>query len=75
GEAFGYYFDREGRIVHQQYTLGLGLADVRHMRAVLAVAGGKSKGEAITAVARAISPHILVTDEGAARVILSSAGA
>lgn len=69
-EAFGYYFDREGKIVHQQFTLGLGLEDVRRMRRVIAVAGGRSKGAAIVAAARAVVPHVLVTDEGAAEEIL-----
>ncbi|MDI3257844.1 MAG: sugar-binding domain-containing protein [Kyrpidia sp.] len=72
GEAFGYYFDREGRIVYQQHTLGLRLDDLGGMRSVIAVAGGRSKAGAITAVARAVAPHMLITDEGAARMILAA---
>ncbi|CAB3390826.1 sugar-binding transcriptional regulator [Kyrpidia spormannii] len=71
GEAFGYYFDQDGRIVYQQHTLGLGLGDISGMRAVIAVAGGRGKAGAIAAVAKAVAPHMLVTDEGAAWEILA----
>ncbi|GAB7386662.1 gapA transcriptional regulator CggR [Bacillaceae bacterium] len=70
-EAFGYYFDRDGGIVYKMPTLGLQLEDVRKADTVIAVAGGASKAEAIRAVMRQYSPHVLITDEGAARAILA----
>jgi len=70
GEAFGYYFDDEGRIAHKIANVGLHLADVQTMRCVIAVAGGRKKSQAIAAAARGYRIDVLITDEGAARSIL-----
>ncbi|WP_353893826.1 sugar-binding domain-containing protein [Proteinivorax hydrogeniformans] len=70
-EAFGYYFDAKGNIVHQVESIGLKLTDLQHISKVIAVAGGKSKAKAIEAVAINHRQHILVTDEGAAMEILN----
>src|SRR5690606_7614275 len=43
GEAFGYYFDENGEVVHQVQTIGLQLKDLSHVNHVIAVAGGTSK--------------------------------
>lgn len=65
-EAFGYYFDAAGHVVHKVKTIGLQLEDLQTRDAVIAVAGGSSKAEAIAAFLQK-SPHsTLVTDEGAA---------
>ncbi len=69
-EAFGYYFDAQGRIVHVMNTVGLRLEDLSGIRAVIGVAGGGAKGAAIRAAARAYQIDALVTDEGAARAII-----
>jgi central glycolytic genes regulator len=69
-EAFGYYFNREGEVVHKMPTVGLRLEDIQQMDTVIAVAGGSSKGEAIAAVMRFGHQDVLVTDEAAARVML-----
>lgn len=71
GEAFGYYFDREGQLVHRMQTVGLRLEDVHHAEMVLAVAGGSSKAGAIASVCRSGGRMILVTDEAAAHAILA----
>jgi central glycolytic genes regulator len=71
-EAFGYYFDRQGRVVHKMPTAGLRLEDIQQMQFVIAVAGGRSKGEAIAAVLRFGHEDVLITDEGAALEILKS---
>lgn len=70
GEAFGYYFDDQGDIVHKVKTIGLQLEDLESKKFIFAVAGGKSKGEAIKAYL-SIAPNntVLITDESAARVI------
>lgn len=70
GEAFGYYFDAQGDVVHRVKTIGLQLEDLESKRFIYAVAGGKSKGEAIKAYL-SIAPKntVLITDEGAAQVI------
>jgi central glycolytic genes regulator len=65
-EAFGYYFDRQGRVVHKMPTIGLRIEDIERMEIVIGVAGGKSKGEAIAAVLRFGHEDVLVTDEAAA---------
>jgi len=69
-EAFGYYFDRDGNIVHAMNTVGLRLSDLKHIEHIVAVAGGRSKAEAISAVARGCPLHMLVTDEAVADAIL-----
>ncbi|UUZ91106.1 hypothetical protein LJK87_35975 [Paenibacillus sp. P25] len=69
-EAFGYYFDREGNILHKMPTIGLRIEDIQGMDAVIGVGGGKSKGEAIAAVLRHGHEDVLITDEAAAKVIV-----
>lgn len=68
-EAFGYYFDRNGAVVHKMSTAGLRLEDIMETEVVIAVAGGRSKGEAIAAVMRFGHDDMLVTDEAAAQEI------
>lgn len=71
-EAFGYYFDRSGNVLHKMPTVGLRLEDIRQSETVIAVAGGASKAEAIAAVMRFGHTDVLVTDEAAARIILDT---
>ncbi|UHA75181.1 sugar-binding transcriptional regulator [Paenibacillus sp. 481] len=73
-EAFGYYFDRNGKVVHAMLTMGLRLEDISSTEVVIAVAGGRSKGEAITAVLKSGYEHILVIDEAAALEIVYLCG-
>jgi central glycolytic genes regulator len=72
GESFGYYFSRDGEIVHRVQTLGLKLKDLGEVEKVVAVAGGSSKAEAIVAICSNVSQDTLITDEGAARAILEN---
>lgn len=69
-EAFGYYFDQRGEVVHKMPTIGLRLEDIDAMDTVIGVAGGASKGPAIDAILRSGHSHVLVTDEAAAKAIL-----
>lgn len=69
-EAFGFYFDRKGQVVHHMPTVGLRLEDIGRMDLVIAVSGGKSKGEAIASLLRSGYEDVLVTDEAAAIEIL-----
>jgi central glycolytic genes regulator len=71
-EAFGYYFDRHGQIVHAMNTVGLKLADLSRIERIVAVAGGAKKAEAISAVARGCPVQVLVTDEAVADAILEN---
>lgn len=69
-EAFGYYFDRHGKVVHRMATAGLRLEDIEAAEMVIGIAGGGSKGEAIASVMRFGHDDVLVTDEAAAREAL-----
>lgn len=69
-EAFGFYFDRNGSVVHKMQTVGLRLEDIANTEVVIGVAGGKFKGEAIAAVMRFGHDDVLVTDEAAALEIV-----
>lgn len=71
-EAFGYYFDTSGAVVHKMPTVGLKIEDIQKTEVVIAVAGGKSKGPSIAAVMRFGYDHVLVTDEGAALEMLQA---
>lgn len=72
GEAFGYYFNEAGEIVERISTLGLQLEDVRSAEMVVSIAGGASKAKAILSFAKQSCQNVLITDEGAARKILST---
>jgi central glycolytic genes regulator len=65
-ESFGYYFDKQGHIIHKVATAGLQIEDIKEMDLVIGVAGGRSKGESIAAVLRFGHEDVLVTDEAAA---------
>ena len=69
-EAYGCYFDRRGRLVYAASTVAHDLGALKPECALIAVAAGARKAEAIRAVMEN-RPHVLlVTDEGAARAIL-----
>jgi central glycolytic genes regulator len=59
-----------GLVVHKMPTMGIRLEDIQQTETVIAVAGGKSKGESIAAVMRFGHDDVLVTDEAAAREML-----
>ncbi|MGM9923098.1 MAG: sugar-binding transcriptional regulator [Bacillus sp. (in: firmicutes)] len=71
GEAFGYYFDEWGEVVHRVQTVGIQLEDLRFAKEVIAIAGGESKAKAIRAYMKsAPSNTTLITDEAAAQQLL-----
>jgi central glycolytic genes regulator len=71
GEAFGYYFNEAGEIVHKVLTIGLQLDDLTEVDTIIAVAGGASKAKAIRAyMKQAPRSTILITDEGAAKKLV-----
>ncbi|WP_261134243.1 sugar-binding transcriptional regulator [Bacillus sp. Marseille-Q3570] len=69
-EAFGYYFDKDGNIVHKVKTVGLQLDDLTNDKTIFAVAGGSSKASAIAAYMKRGPNQILITDEGAAKQLI-----
>lgn len=70
GEAFGYYFDASGNVIHKVRTVGLQMKDFDDNKYVVTVAGGKSKGRAIASFYKQGKGDVLITDEAAAKEIL-----
>lgn len=69
-EAFGYYFDKSGNIVHEITTIGIELDRLKDVKELIAVAGGLHKAEAIASVCKINRNLILITDEEVAKKIL-----
>lgn len=69
-EAFGYYFDKDGVIVHQEDSIGIKLGDLEKIPLIIGIAGGKDKAMAIKAVSANNKQDVLITDEGAALELL-----
>lgn len=73
GEAFGYYFNKQGEIVHRIRTAGIQMEQLENVPLIFAVAGGASKAEALLSyMESAPEQTILLTDEAAARKMLAS---
>lgn len=70
GEAFGYYFNRQGEVIYSTPTMGIRNEQIGKIEHLIAVAGGTCKAEAIISTEINNTNSILVTDEGAAREIL-----
>ncbi|HWO98955.1 MAG TPA: sugar-binding transcriptional regulator [Bacillus sp. (in: firmicutes)] len=70
GEAFGYYFNQYGEVVHKVKTIGIQLEDLKNNKCVVAVAGGSSKAKAIKAFLQQAHDSVLITDEGAAKELV-----
>lgn len=70
-EAYGGYFDRRGRLVYSASTVAHDLGALKPQCAMIAVAAGAKKAEAIAAVMKNRRHAMLVTDEGAAKAILA----
>jgi len=69
-EALGHYFNARGELVDKAPSLGIEVSDQPRLALSLAVAGGKSKAQAVAAALKRSKGQVLVTDEGAAREIL-----
>ncbi|MGE7843115.1 sugar-binding transcriptional regulator [Lysinibacillus sp. NPDC093712] len=69
-EAFGYYFNAEGEIVHRIRTIGIQLEQVEKCKHIIAVAAGKQKVNAMLSYFK-VAPKqtIFITDEAAAKAI------
>ncbi|MGE5583653.1 MAG: sugar-binding transcriptional regulator [Bacillota bacterium] len=70
GEAFGYYFTIDGKVVHSTSSVGIQLHELNLIREVVAVAGGRSKAAAVRAVLTNATRDTLIIDEGAARGVI-----
>ncbi len=65
-EALGNYFNASGEPVGKAPSLGIEVSDQPRLTLSLAVAGGRSKAQAVMAALRRSKGQVLVTDEGAA---------
>ena len=74
GEAFGDFFDFEGKTVLQASTVSLGLGKLHRDSRMVAVAAGEAKAEAIIAATRHEKHDSLITDEAAAQKIVRLLG-
>lgn len=68
-ESFGYYFNKDGEIVHEISTIGIDLDKFKSLKHAIAVAGGVDKTEAIIAISKLNPNLVLVTDEQTAKKI------
>lgn len=71
GEAFGYYFNEKGQVVHKVRTIGIQLEDITREQTVITVAGGETKAAAIASYLKLGKSNMLITDETAARKIVA----
>lgn len=71
GEAFGYYFDQNGKIVYTTSSVGLRLEDLAKIPVIVAVGGGKSKAWAVWSVVKLGKCDVCITDEGVARRLIN----
>ncbi|KRK82743.1 glycolyticproteinregulator [Companilactobacillus bobalius DSM 19674] len=70
-EAFGDFFDQSGKLVYKVPRIGLHVRDLDRIEYVIAIAGGESKANAIQSYMKNAPHHtILITDEGASKLIL-----
>jgi len=70
GEAFGHYFNDEGKIVYYTPTIGIKNQDTKNIATLIAIAGGKSKAKAIISTEIDRTESVLITDQGAAQEIV-----
>jgi central glycolytic genes regulator len=71
GEAFGCYFNNSGEILCSTSTIVVDSDSLKKIGNLIAVAGGKSKAEAIISIQKNLHHSTLVTDESAAREIIN----
>ena len=70
-EVFGDFFDQSGKLVYKVPRIGLHVRDLDRIEHVIAIAGGQSKARAIQSYMKNAPHHtILITDEGASKLIL-----
>lgn len=66
-EAYGYYFDSEGKVIHRNGTVGIRESDLKNIGTVMSIGGGALRAEAMMIVNRDRANHVMVIDEAAAK--------
>ena len=74
-EAYGCYFDRKGKLVYSASTVSHDLGALKPRCALIAVAAGSRKADAIASIMKSRPHAMLVTDEGAAKAIVEAQNA
>lgn len=69
-EAFGYYFNENGEIVHEISTIGIKLEKFKSTKNLIAVAGGSDKAQAIASISKLNKNLVLICDESVAKKII-----
>lgn len=70
GEAFGHYFNCDGKIVYSMPTIGIRKEDIGTIPRMIAVSAGVNKAQAIAAIEKGRSNSVLITDEATGRAVL-----
>ncbi len=73
-EAFGYYFNDEGKIIDFVSTVGIDIDHFKSLENLIAIAYGKKKAEAIISVSKINRNMQLITDDECAREIIDHIG-
>ncbi|MEG6566967.1 sugar-binding domain-containing protein [Thermoanaerobacterium saccharolyticum] len=71
-EALGFYLNIKGETVYETPSIFLTKDDLKNVKNLIAVSGGKSKADAIISTCISGMVDVLITDEGAAFEILKS---
>lgn len=70
GEAFGYYFNKQGEIVFEIKTVGIDLETYNSIKENIGIVAGKRKAEAVIAMSKINRNLALILDEDTALEIL-----
>ena len=70
GEAFGHYFNEDGKIVYKLHTVGIDLETFKNVKENIAIFAGKRKANALIALTNINKNIVLITDEESAQAIL-----
>ncbi len=73
-EAFGYYFNDEGKIIDFVSTVGIDIDHFKRLENLIAIAYGRKKAEAIISVSKINRNMQLITDDECAREIIDHIG-
>lgn len=74
GEAFGYYFDKNGEIVMKLNTVGIDVDMYKNAKDAIVVFAGNEKVESFMALYKLNKNLTLITDEDSAKEILNRIG-
>ena len=74
GEAFGYYFDKNGEIVMKLNTVGIDIEMYKNAKDAIVIFAGNDKVESFMALYKLNKNLTLITDEDSAKEILNRIG-